>query len=194
MTWGAHPYSVCAADLDGDGDSDLAVANYSSNNVSILKNNGDGTFAAAVNYGVGINPVSVCAADLDGDGDSDLAVANSGSNDVSILINTSPAPTNVDPITKTPKSAIVAVYPNPFNPSVTIELYCSGTNTPVEIEIFDVSGKKVRTVFSGRLNTGANKFVWNGRSDSGASVSSGVYFCRLRSGNEINLKKVILLR
>jgi flagellar hook assembly protein FlgD len=58
----------------------------------------------------------------------------------------------------------------------------------------DVSGKKVRTVFSGRLNTGANKFVWNGRSDSGASIASGVYFCRLRSGNEIGLKRVILLR
>ena len=59
----------------------------SSNNVSILKNNGDGTFAAAVNYGVGSSPYSVCAADLDGDGDSDLAVANYGSNNVSILKN-----------------------------------------------------------------------------------------------------------
>ena len=58
-----------------------------SDNVSILKNNGDGTFAAAVNYGVGSYPLSVCAADLDGDGDSDLAVANSGSNNVSILKN-----------------------------------------------------------------------------------------------------------
>ena len=54
---GSNPMSVCAADLDGDGDSDLAVANYSSNNVSILKNNGDGTFAAAVNYGVGSYPL-----------------------------------------------------------------------------------------------------------------------------------------
>ena len=59
MAWGATPASVCAADLDGDGDSDLAVANYGSNNVSILKNNGDGTFAAAVNYGVGSEPL-VC--------------------------------------------------------------------------------------------------------------------------------------
>ncbi|MBU0531704.1 FG-GAP repeat protein, partial [Patescibacteria group bacterium] len=49
---GSHPRSVITADLDGDGDGDLAVANYSSNSVSVLFNNGDGIFAAAVNYGV----------------------------------------------------------------------------------------------------------------------------------------------
>ncbi|HVP35405.1 MAG TPA: FG-GAP-like repeat-containing protein, partial [Terriglobales bacterium] len=42
-------YIFCA-DLDGDGDEDLAVTNAGSNNVSILKNNGDGTFQTAVNY------------------------------------------------------------------------------------------------------------------------------------------------
>lgn len=50
-------------------------------------NNGDGTFASAVNYGVRDSPRSVFAADLDGDGDYDLAVANPGSDNVSILIN-----------------------------------------------------------------------------------------------------------
>jgi hypothetical protein len=47
---GNGPNSVFAADLDGDNDADLAVANPLSDNVSVLKNNGDGTFAAAVNY------------------------------------------------------------------------------------------------------------------------------------------------
>ncbi len=84
---GSNPGSVCAADFEGDGHTDLAVANISSNNVSILKNNGAGTFAAAMNYGVGTGPISVCAADLDGDGSSDLAVANYYSNNVSILSN-----------------------------------------------------------------------------------------------------------
>ena len=54
------PRSVFAADLDGDGDQDLAVANYGSNNVSVLKNNGDGTFASAVNYATGTGTQSVC--------------------------------------------------------------------------------------------------------------------------------------
>jgi len=84
---GTHPRSVFCADLDGDGDLDLAVANRESNNVSILKNNGDGTFQTKVDYGAGHHPYSVFCADLDGDGDLDLAVANYSSNKVSILKN-----------------------------------------------------------------------------------------------------------
>jgi hypothetical protein len=84
---GYGPYSVFCADLDGDTDLDLAVTNELDDNVSILKNNGDGTFQARVNYGAGSSPVSVFCGDLDGDGDLDLAVANHGYNNVSILKN-----------------------------------------------------------------------------------------------------------
>jgi hypothetical protein len=84
---GDSPKSVFCADLNGDGNLDLAVANYSSNNVSILMNNNDGGFESPVNYDVGSAPFSLSCADLDGDGDLDLAVANEGSNDVSILNN-----------------------------------------------------------------------------------------------------------
>jgi outer membrane protein assembly factor BamB len=81
------PVSAFCADLDGDGDLDLAVPNFYSDSVSILKNNGDGTYQSAVNYGVGDAPHSVFCADLDGDSDLDLAVANRYSDDVSILKN-----------------------------------------------------------------------------------------------------------
>jgi hypothetical protein len=81
------PYSVFCADLDGDGDLDLAVANYDSDNVSILKNNGDGTFQPKEDYETGNGPFSVFCADLDGDADLDLAVANFSSDKVSILKN-----------------------------------------------------------------------------------------------------------
>jgi len=84
---GDGPVSVFCADLDGDGDLDLAVANRYSYNVSILKNNGDGTFQPKVDSGTGAHPFSVFCADLDGDGDLDLAVANNYSDNVSILKN-----------------------------------------------------------------------------------------------------------
>ncbi|MCH7702528.1 MAG: VCBS repeat-containing protein [Planctomycetes bacterium] len=76
---GNGPSSVAIGDLDGDGDADLVVANSSDDNVSVLLNNGDGTFAAHVLYGVGNGPSSVAIGDLDGDGDADLAVVNAGS-------------------------------------------------------------------------------------------------------------------
>ncbi|HEX9917417.1 MAG TPA: FG-GAP-like repeat-containing protein [candidate division Zixibacteria bacterium] len=84
---GSSPRSLFCADLDGDSDLDLAVANAISGNVSILKNNGEGTLQTKVDYDVTFYAQSVFCADLDGDGDLDLAVANSGSNSISILRN-----------------------------------------------------------------------------------------------------------
>ena len=69
---GAQPFSVFSADLDGDNDKDLAVAGcdffagYGC--VSILLNNSDGTFTAAVNYVTGNSPFSVFTSDHEGEG------------------------------------------------------------------------------------------------------------------------------
>jgi hypothetical protein len=69
---GAGPHSVCSIDLGGDGDHDLGTPNFSTNNVSILLNNGDATFQAPVDYGAGEGPYSVFSIDLDGVGSNDL--------------------------------------------------------------------------------------------------------------------------
>jgi hypothetical protein len=82
-----EPYSVCAADFDGDGFNDLAVANSLTGVVSVAENNGDGSFAAAVNHDVGELPRTVRADDLDGVSGVDLAVGNYGSHNISILKN-----------------------------------------------------------------------------------------------------------
>ncbi len=73
--------------MDPDSDLDLAITNYRIDSVSVLKNNGDGTFQAKVGYGVGTGPEHVFCADLDADVDLDLAVADHYSGYVSVLKN-----------------------------------------------------------------------------------------------------------
>ena len=87
---GFAPLSVAVGDFNGDGVEDLAVANHSSNNVSVLLGNGDGSFQAALDFGAGSSPRSVAVGDFNGDGRPDLAVANENSNNVSVLINNTP--------------------------------------------------------------------------------------------------------
>jgi hypothetical protein len=88
---GSYPCSVAVADLNGDGIPDIVVANQSSNTVSVLLGNGDGTFQTEQTFSVGAYPASVAVADLNGDGKPDLVVANRGSpinpgNSVSVLL------------------------------------------------------------------------------------------------------------
>src|SRR5690606_13081388 len=83
------PYAVAAADLNDDGDIDLAVANSSSNNVSVFLGDGNGGFSSAANFFAGSNPISLAIGDLNGDSDPDIVVANFGSfflGTVSVLI------------------------------------------------------------------------------------------------------------
>jgi hypothetical protein len=88
---GAFPISLVAADLNGDGILDLAVANYTNPkpcHVSVLLGNGDGTFQPPIQYRVGVSPYQVVVGDFNGDGKPDLATVNIGDGTISILLNT----------------------------------------------------------------------------------------------------------
>ncbi len=82
----AGPIALTAFDVEGDGDLDLAVANFRSDRVAVLTNTG-GVFAVTQGLKVGARPLSIVSADFDGDGDDDLAVAESADGLVAIIEN-----------------------------------------------------------------------------------------------------------
>ncbi|MFZ0393775.1 MAG: FG-GAP-like repeat-containing protein [Terracidiphilus sp.] len=85
---GSNPWQIVAADFNGDGILDLAIANYDDDTITILLGNGDGTFAPAPGSPVvvGRNPFGLAAADLNSDGKLDLVVANQTDSNLSILL------------------------------------------------------------------------------------------------------------
>jgi hypothetical protein len=84
-------------------------------------------------------------------------------------------------------------FPNPFNPETTI-LFSVETPSRVHIEIYDIKGRKVRSLVDKEYNPGEHKAVWDGKNDSGKNAGSGIYFYRMRAGGYTNSRKMILLK
>ena len=87
MRVGLSPRAIAAGDLDGDRDLDLVVANWGTHNLSILMNNGFGSFANTNTLPVPAGPHTVAAADLDDNGDIDLATTSEWLKSLSVLFN-----------------------------------------------------------------------------------------------------------
>ena len=83
--------------------------------------------------------------------------------------------------------------PNPFNPSTTIR-FSLARGGDTALRVFDVRGRHVRTLVAGNLEAGDHAVQWNGRDDGGATVASGIYFYRLKSGEFEGLQRMVLLK
>jgi cytochrome c peroxidase len=88
--FGAKPRFVGARDLDGDGDRELISANQFSDSISILLNDGAGTFPAIINIPVAFKPEAVAIGDFDGDGKADVASPHFTNDELSVAINLTP--------------------------------------------------------------------------------------------------------
>jgi len=83
-------------------------------------------------------------------------------------------------------------YPNPFNPSTTLS-FGLPRESDWQLTIFNVNGATVRR-FEGTDLAGRVEIHWDGRSDNGAEVASGVYFYRLEAGAFVATKKMMMLK
>ena len=84
-------------------------------------------------------------------------------------------------------------YPNPFNPSTTIEFSIPNDGF-VSITVYDLMGRKVKTLFSGIKTAGRQSVTWHGQNELGLSVSAGMYFYKFESRDFREIRKMVLLK
>jgi hypothetical protein len=111
---------------------------------------------------------------------------------ITFLGNTVDQPTGTPTVQH--RDALFQNYPNPFNPSTSIE-FTVRDRTRVSVKVFDVAGRLVRTLVEDDRAAGSvHRVTWDGRNDTGESVSSGVYFYRLVANDFTQTKKMVLLK
>ena len=84
-------------------------------------------------------------------------------------------------------------YPNPFNPTTMIS-FSLPQRASVRLEVYDMLGKLVTTLFNGSREAGNWNVEWNGTDRNGQHISSGVYFYRLQAGSFNAVKKMVMLK
>jgi hypothetical protein len=84
-------------------------------------------------------------------------------------------------------------YPNPFNPETVIK-FSLPQETPVTLRVYNILGQVVRTVVDDVLPAGNHHVRWDGKSEQGHDVASGVYFYRIQAGDFESTQKMTLLR
>ena len=84
-------------------------------------------------------------------------------------------------------------YPNPFNPVTTLR-YDLPDQTHVNITVYDMLGRKVRTILNQQQDPGYKSLIWDATNDYGKPVSAGMYLYQIQAGEYISTKKMVLLK
>jgi hypothetical protein len=88
---------------------------------------------------------------------------------------------------------IGSAYPNPFNPSITIRLYLP-EQRELDLGVYDLQGRRVRTLHTGGISSGWHSMVWDGKDDAGRGQASGIYFMRGVSAEDVVVRKMMLVK
>ena len=84
-------------------------------------------------------------------------------------------------------------YPNPFNPSTSIQ-YSIPVSNHVKVEVFNIMGQKIRTLVNKNEPAGIHSVTWDAKNDVGTKASTGIYFIRMQSSHFKSVKKVTLIK
>ena len=85
-------------------------------------------------------------------------------------------------------------YPNPFNPTTTISFSVTQNSDFVTLEIFNIKGQKVKTLYKGIAEEGKHSMIWEGKDTNNKLVSSGIYFYKLTTSNKELTRKMLMIK
>ncbi|HUT63266.1 MAG TPA: FlgD immunoglobulin-like domain containing protein [Anaerolineae bacterium] len=101
---------------------------------------------------------------------------------------------NQDPTTAFPLDFILhPAYPNPFNAETSIR-YSLPTHSDVSLAIFDLCGRRIKTLVNAPQKAGYHTAIWDGRNEAGIPVSSGLYFYRINAANFTKVRKMTMVK
>jgi len=92
-----------------------------------------------------------------------------------------------------PLNLEMTAFPNPFSDQVRIQFQIE-ENQSVQLEVFNIQGQRVKTLYSGQLDAGQQDQVWQGDADNGQQLNGGIYIIKLTVGKEMVHRKVTLAR
>jgi len=87
--------------------------------------------------------------------------------------------------------ALAGNAPNPFAAATELRFALPAAG-PIDLAVFDIAGRRVRTLAAGRRDAGVHRLVWDGRDDAGRAAGAGVYFARLRAGDRTLERKMVM--
>ena len=132
----------------------------------------------------------VLATDVDGD----HVYTDVSSTHVAAGDDTSLAFVGVGPVARPPAGRLsLRASPNPFGAG-TVLAFTLARASHVDIEVMDVSGRRVRRVLSGALDPGERRLTWDGHDDAGAQLPAGVYLGRIRAGGDVAMVRLMIVR
>ncbi|MBL7149216.1 MAG: T9SS type A sorting domain-containing protein [Candidatus Cloacimonetes bacterium] len=95
--------------------------------------------------------------------------------------------------TPVPAKIEITNFPNPFNPETTL-FFSLPNEQEIELTVYNLKGQKVRQLVKGQFPSGEHSVIWEGKDDNGKQVSSGLYFYKLITSDNVISKKMLLLK